>query len=185
MDWSADLQPEEAVQWEGKPAPRCFVFRNWRHSVFGILLLLFSSFWQIVGFQLQVVYHISLLLWIPVPFVLTGIYLGMGHHLLARLEWEKVFYAVTDRRILARRGFFRPRLEVLELRDLASFRVQPLAAELASFKISGGEPVKTIVLSCVEHPRRLAALLESALAMNQRLESQSSVAVLSSTDENP
>jgi hypothetical protein len=172
MDWTADLQAEETVLWEGRPAPGCFVFRNWRHSVFGIFLLLFSSFWQIVGFQLQVTYHLSLLLWIPVPFVLTGIYLGMGHHLLARLEWEKVFYAVTDRRILARRGFFRPRLEVLELSKLAFFRMQPMAAELASFKISGGVPVKTIVLSCIEHPRRLTALLESALAENNRLEKQ-------------
>ena len=173
MDWSVELAAEETLHWEGKPAPRCFVFRNWRHSVFGILLLLLSSFWQIVGFQLQAAYQMSLLLWIPLPFVLTGLYLGMGHHLLARWEWEKVFYAVTDRRILARRGVIRPRIEVMELGELTFFRVQPLGAELASFRISGGDPAKTIVLSCIEHPRRLTALLESALAANQRLARQS------------
>jgi hypothetical protein len=185
MDWSADLQAEETVQWEGKPAPRCFVFRNWRHSVFGILLLLLASFWQMVGYQLQAAYHTSLLVWIPFPFVLAGVYLGMGHHLLARLEWEKVFYAVTDRRILARRGFFRRRLEVLELRDLTFFRVQPLGAELASFRISGGDPEKRIVLSCIEHPGRLTALLESALAANNRLERQSDMPASAATGKFP
>ena len=174
MDWSNDLHPEETVQWEGRPAPTCFTFRNWRHSFFGILILLLAIFWQIVGFQLQAVYHSSLLVWIPLPFVLIALYLAVGHVLLARLEWEKVFYAVTDRRILARRGYFRPRLQVMELRELNFFRVKSMAAELASFKIVGGVPEQSITLSCIEHPRRLTALLESALSDNNRLARQES-----------
>ncbi len=183
MDWTSELHPEETVQWEGRPAPTCFTFRNWRHSFFGILLLLVSVFWQIVGFQLRSVYHSPLLAWIPLPFVLTALYLAIGHVLLARLEWEKVFYAVTDRRVLARRGFFRPHLLVLPLRELTYFKIKPLADELASFRVSGGDPLQTITLSCIEHPRRLAALLESALANNQRLARQEASVAPAQTSE--
>jgi hypothetical protein len=172
MDWAPYLEESEAIRWEGKPAPRCFVFRNWRHSVFGLLLLLFSVFWEMVGLQLGEVYDSWALPWIPVPFVAAGLWLAVGHLLLARLEWEKVFYAVTDRRVLARRGFFRLRLETVLLSDLTHFRLQPLGAELGSFRVTGGEPPRTVNLSCIEHPRRLTALLESALAANNRLQRQ-------------
>ncbi len=127
-------------------------------------------YWQIVGFELRVTYQTPLVLWIPLPFVLAGVYLAVGHPLHARLEWEKVFYAVTDRRILVRRGFFRPRLETLPLSELTFFRVKPLAAELASFRITGSQPQQTLVISCIEHPRRLTALLESALTASHRLQ---------------
>ena len=45
--------------------------------------------------QMAAVYDLPWLAWLPVPFMLIGLYLSLGHHLLARLEWKNVFYAVS------------------------------------------------------------------------------------------
>ena len=45
MDWEKCLQEGEQLQWSGRPAPRCFTFRHWIHSVFGVLLFLPSLVW--------------------------------------------------------------------------------------------------------------------------------------------
>ena len=41
---------------------------------------------------------------LPVPFMLVGFYLAFGHLLKARLEWEKLFFAATDRRLLRQKA---------------------------------------------------------------------------------
>lgn len=164
MDWSSHLAPGERVVWEGRPAPRCFVFRNWKHSLYGVLLLFLSLFWQTVGLQLSAVYHAPLLAWIPVPFVLAGLYLALGHHLLARLEWEHVFYALTDWRLLVHRGLCRRRVASLLLAEVDSFHQRPLGEHLGTLRVSGGKPARTLILCCLEYPRHLTDLLEAALA---------------------
>lgn len=169
MDWSAHLQAGEIVRWEGRPAPRCFVFRNWRHSLFGLLLLLLATWWQVVGYQLAQVYGMALLLWLPLPFLLVGLYLALGHLLLARYEWERVFFAVTDRRVLAVRGILRPRLETVALPEVTYFQVRPHGRELATVRVGTDRRRPPLLLCCVEHPERLLALLKSALAASGAL----------------
>lgn len=164
MDWSSQLAAGESVQWEGRPAPRCFVFRNWRHSLFGLLLLLLSSWWQAVGYQLGRLYGWGWLVWLPLPFVLLGLYLALGHVLLARYEWERVFYAVTDRRVLVLRGLLRPCAESLELPEVTWFQVKPHGRELATVRVVSGRDRPPLIFSCIEHPGRLIELLEAAMA---------------------
>lgn len=164
MTWSSLLAPGEILRWEGRPAPRCFTFRNWRHSLFGILLLILASFWQMVGYRLSFDHRSSLLAWVPLPFLLAAVYLCFGHLLVARWEWEKVFYAVTDRRILVRRGLFRPRVEELPLEELTGFRLKPLGEHLATLRVrGGGDRAPTIALQCIEYPRQVVELLEEAV----------------------
>ncbi|MBE0595919.1 MAG: PH domain-containing protein [Desulfuromonadales bacterium] len=172
MDWTPVLQPGESLRWEGRPAPTCFCFRNWRHSFYGSLLLVFSVYWLVIGVPLRAVFGHWLLGWAPAPFVLVGLYLSIGHLVHARLEWEKVFYAVTDRRILVRRGFFRPRLQSLPLRELTGFAFQPLGADLGSFRLTGSHSPRALALTCIDHPGRLTSLLELTLAANQQLVSR-------------
>jgi hypothetical protein len=161
MDWSAHLLPGETLRWEGRPAPRCFVLRNWRHSLFGLLLLLLAAWWQVVGWQLAPVYELPLLAWVPLPFLLIGLHLAFGHLLLARREWPHVFYAVTERRVLALRGGRRPRLQGLPLAAVTWFELRPHGEELATLRLAAG--TTTLLLPCVQHPRPLAALLEAAM----------------------
>jgi len=163
MDWSHHLAAGEAVVWEGRPAPRCYVFRNWRHSIFGVLLLLLSTWWQAVGYQLGQLYESAWLVWVPLPFVLLGLYMAIGHLLLARLEWEHVFYALTDRQVLVRRGLFRRRVACLPLGELDYFQLRPLGEQLGTLRVSGARWPHILTLCCIEHPRRLTDHLEAAL----------------------
>ncbi|MEJ2698953.1 MAG: PH domain-containing protein [Desulfuromonadales bacterium] len=164
MTWEGHLGPAEVLRWEGRPAPRCFTFRNWLHSLFGFLLLFLASYWQMVGYQLSQAHHSLILALVPLPFLLAGIYLSFGHLLLARWEWENVFYAVTDRRILARRGLFRPRVEELPLAEVTGFRLKPLGENLGTLRIQGsGDPPASLVLHCIEYPGQVTELFEEAV----------------------
>lgn len=164
MNWNELLEKEEVLRWEGRPAPRCFTFRNWKHSIFGILLLLFCIYWQAMAFPLSTSYDAPFVVWIPLPFVLLALYLSLGHLVLARLEWEKVFYAVTDRRILARKGLFRKRVEQMELCAVTWFRLTPQGKELGTLRIRCEGQGREIVLNCVEHPRIVTDLIEEKMA---------------------
>ena len=84
---------------------------------------------------------------------------GLGGQLLAaRLEWNRVAYAVTDQRIVLRRGLFRSHEISLPLARLTWFRLQPHGEELGTLRILGGEGDPVLVLHCIEYPRRPAAL---------------------------
>ncbi len=170
MDWTPYLEPHERLRWQGRPAPRCFTFRRWRLSVYGILLLLLSVFVFAVSIPLGNSQGWHLLPAIPFPFVLLGLYLSVGHLLLARREWEGVFFAVTDRRILAQRGAWRKRIESMRLEEARYYIYRPFGRELGSFSVHGGEPERTMSISCIEHPRALALLLEEALAKSPSAE---------------
>lgn len=168
MDWFDQLESGEEVRWEGRPAPRCYTFRNWQHSLFGMLLLVLAVWWQAVGYQLGHVYDSALLIWLPLPFLLVGLYLSLGHVLLARYEWERVFYAVTDHRVLVRRGIFRQRVESLPLSEVTYFQVKPLGKDLATISVIA-EGRGNVVLCCLEHPQRPIELLESAMEVSGAL----------------
>ena len=163
MTWDPILAPTEQIQWQGQPAPRCFTFRNWRHSVFGILFLLVATFWETVGMQMAAVYDMAWLAWLPVPFILLGLYLSLGHLLLARLEWDKVHYLVTDHRVLVQRGLFSRRLLALELDAVTYFQLRPLGKELGTLRIHGDDGHPVLVLNCIEYPRQVTDLLEVAM----------------------
>lgn len=163
MNRSVLFEADECLRWEGRPAPRCFTFRNWRHSLFGCLLLVVSVYWQIVGLQLGKTYQLPIITWIPLPVLLASLYLSVGHLLLARLEWERVFYAVTDRRIVVRRGLFGQRLRDLSLDEVRFFRLHPLGEQLGTVRIHSGKDRKPLTLCCIEHPRNLTNLLEDAV----------------------
>jgi len=166
MNWNDYLAEGETLAWEGRPAPRAFTFRNGLHSLFGVLLLVGAIFWQVIACGLAKAQPWPWPALIPVPFLLAGLYLTFGHLLLARLEWSRVGYAVSNRRLLARRGLFRPRLENIELASLCSFRVKPLGPELAHVRAVASEGGAVLSFIAVEHPAALLALLEEALVRN-------------------
>lgn len=166
MDWSGILSSGESIVWEGRPAPRCFTFRNWQHSIFGIIVLIASACWLVFGWHLggrsgQLAY-----IWIPLPFLAAGVYLAFGHLLLARFEWEKVFYAMTEDRLIARRGLFRGRVEALALDEVIWFQLRPVGKELGTVQVRCRDPKKKLTVSCIEYPRRLTDRLEEVLERN-------------------
>jgi len=164
LNWDPYLQPGERIEWEGRPAPRCFMFRNWRHSLFGVFLLLLAAYWQSVGIQMAEVYSVPVVAWIPVPVLLLGLYLALGHLALARWEWEAVFFALTDRRLLVTRGPFRKKLRTMALEDVVYFQLQPLGKDLGTLRIWGPDRNVRLTFSCLEHPRNLTEILERIMA---------------------
>ena len=56
------LEEDETLLWQGRPAPRCYTFRNWKLAAAGTALFLACSFWLMLGYQLvQAGDHSSLL----------------------------------------------------------------------------------------------------------------------------
>ncbi|MDT8441136.1 MAG: PH domain-containing protein [Desulfuromonadales bacterium] len=161
--YSFHLTEGETLRWQGKPAPRCFVFRNWRYSVYGVLLLIATLIWQSVCLHVARTDGLPWLAWLPLPFILLALYLTAGYLLLARLEWSQVDYAVTDRRLLVRRGLFRPRLRALDLAEVSYFRLHFHGAELGTLQVHGGGRGRGVVLAGIEYPRRVTDLLEAAM----------------------
>ena len=151
------LAVEETIRWQGRPAPRAYTFRNWRHSLFGLALLLPCMVWQLVGIELAADGAPSWVAWLPLPFNLGNLYLAFGQLLIARLEWERVYYAVSDRSIYQRRGFFRSRLRSLPLAGVTRIRRKILGPNLATVRIDGREG-ESLIFSAIEHSELLLRL---------------------------
>ena len=166
MDWSAHLEPGEKLCWEGRPAPRCYVFRHWRRSFFGILLLLLSVWWQLISYQEGRLYGWPWLTWLPLPVLLVALYTSVGHLIFSRLHWEHLYYALTDRRILIVHGLLRRQISSMPLAELTSFQFRPLGAQLGSFRLLAGNSGLGLQLCCLEHPQLLADRLETVLVAN-------------------
>lgn len=162
MDWQVFLESGEQLRWSGRPAPRCYTFRNWKHSLVGLLLLLIGIWWQVLGLQMASVYDLPVLAWLPLPVWLGGLLLAFGHLLKARIEWEHLYYAVTDRRLLCRRGKS-PRLEQLPLDAVSYFRMNPYSLLLGSLAVYAGSVDRRIEFKCIEHPRQVTDLLEASM----------------------
>jgi hypothetical protein len=166
MEWETILQKGETLCWEGRPAPRAYVFRNWKHSFFGIALLPIAAYWQIVSLPLASFHQQPWLPFIPLPLLLIVLYLCVGHLLVARLEWEKVFYAVTDRRLLIQKGLRRRRVKDFSLSELTNFRVMPLGHELAGIRVNNKDSGTRLTFTAFEQPQQVIGLLEQALVRN-------------------
>jgi hypothetical protein len=166
MDWKPFLEDGETIQWEGRPAPRCFTFRHWGHALFGFFFLLVCVAWLFFGFQLADEFQRSWIPWLPVPFVVLGCYLAFGPLLKARLEWENVYYALTDRRLITLRGVRRQRPVAVKREDVIYFQLKKQGQELATLRVHAQPEDPVLFLHCVEHPFQLADLLEKVVEIN-------------------
>ena len=151
------LAADETILWQGRPAPRAYTFRNWRHALFGLALMLPCLFWQLVGIELVTEGAPRWVAWLPLPFNLASLYLAFGQLLIARLEWEQVLYVVSDRTIYQRSGFFRSRLYRMPLTAVTAVRKRTLGPNLATIRIDSGEG-QVLHFSAIEHPELLLRL---------------------------
>lgn len=157
------LLPGEELCWEGRPAPRCYVFRLWRHALFGLVLTIICAIWSWLGVQQAAEQGWPWLALVPLPFLGYALWLACGQLLAARMEWERVAYAITSNRLILRRGVLRSREIALPLERVSWFRLEPHGEELATFRIRGDECDPLLVMHCIEYPGSPAALLEAAI----------------------
>lgn len=159
LDWQWPLDGGETLLWQGRPAPRCYTFRNWKLAAVGTFLFLASSFWLMLAYELYSAdgYPWWLLL-IPAPLVLLSLWFGPVTLLLARIRWEKEFYALTDTRLLLHEGLFSTRIRSFLRTDLNECRQKRYGKQLVSLRmeIRNQQPV---ILHCLEQPQALLQYL--------------------------
>lgn len=164
VDWSNAIHADERLVWQGRPAPRCFTFRRWRQALFGLLLLLMCSWWQYAGWQMW--HQGAGVLWcvVPLPFLLLSAFLCCGQFVLARLEWERVFYALTSQQVLVQCGVWRRRIISLPLAQMSYQCLYPLGDHLGDIYLEAGS--RRLTLRCVEYPQQPYALLKEIIDKN-------------------
>lgn len=153
------LHEHETLLWQGRPAPRCYLFKHWLQALLGTLLFLVSSFWLMLAWELCRDQSYSLwLLTPPLLLVLVCFALGPGWLLMRRWRWESIFYAVTSSRVLVVRGCVRAVGEYSR-KDLQNFQRRNYGDRLASIKLDFGQQGVQI-LECLEHPELIVELLD-------------------------
>lgn len=156
---------DETILWQGRPAPRAYTFRNWRHALFGLALTLPCLLWQLVGIELVAAGTSTWVAWLPLPFNLVALYLAFGQLLIARLEWEHVFYTVSDRTIYQQGGFIRPRLDCMPRTEVTDIRKKVLGPNLAAVRMISRDG-QVITFSAIEHPELLLRLFPAVAEGN-------------------
>jgi len=163
LGWEWPLEDGELLLWQGRPAPRCYTWRNWKLALAATMLFLASSFWWMLAYQLMLTegYPWWLQL-IPAPLVLLSIWFGPVNILLARVRWEKLFYALSDKRLLVRDGLFRTEIAAFSLAEIVTWQQKIYSEQLVSIRLvlKNHSPV---VLFCLEQPQNLLGHLQREL----------------------
>jgi hypothetical protein len=157
LDWQ--VKEAETILWQGRPAPRCYTFRHWLQAAIGTIIFLACSFWLMVGIQLvkQQDYP-QLLLLVPTLLVVGAFLVGPGQLILARMRWEKIFYALTDQRLLVRNRLFGSQCSAYPLDDFRHYKTKKYGKNLLSLKIIFRNRAP-VILECLEYPELLLAHL--------------------------
>lgn len=158
--WKNILEAEEQIVWQGRPAPRAYTFRNWRWSLQASVGLVMVLFFRQGNGPLQVDYAVDQ--WWTWAGLIVGFWAGIGHLLWSRMEWEHVFYLLTDRRLVAVSGILGRRCQILSIDQLQEVEQQAIGTALATVKVSGGG--QRMTLHCLEYPQLLLQLLSSHVA---------------------
>lgn len=158
------LKEGETLTWQGRPAPRCYTFRHWLQALIGTVLFLASSFWLMVGIHLIRADGVSIwILPVPILLVVGSFLIGPMQVILARIRWEKIYYALTEQRLLVRNNLFGEKVKSFDMSDYRRYKIKKYGKKLKSVRVSfeGG---KHVVLECLEHPE---LLFEQLPASNQ------------------
>ncbi|MDD3800836.1 MAG: hypothetical protein AB7T15_06960 [Desulfuromonas sp.] len=147
--------------WQGRPAPRCFVWRQRWRLLWAALVALLATGWLGLGLQLWRERGGAIWLLLPLVLLLAGLAGSVGRLLAARLEWEQVLYVLTADQLLVRCGLLRRRLLSFPLEQLSYLRVEPLGPQLSHLYLEFGS--RALRLSCLEHGEALWSLLRARL----------------------
>ncbi len=170
-DFQWPLEDDESIVWQGRPAPRCYTFRHWLQATIGTILFLACSFWLMVGVQLvRSEGHSQWLILAPSLLVIGAFIVGPGQLIVSRWRWGKIFYLLTDQRLLVKNKLFGIKVLSFKRNDFKQFKRKEYGRNLLSLRLSfkGSSPV---VLECLEHADNFIHLLVDQDEENQPEES--------------
>ncbi|OEU71828.1 MAG: hypothetical protein BA864_13800 [Desulfuromonadales bacterium C00003093] len=166
-EWQWPLEKGENLLWQGRPAPRCFTFKNWKLAGIGIVLFLASSFWLMLSIQLvRSDNHSWWLVMIPLPVVVLSLCLGPGQLFWARWRWEQIYYALSDQRLFVRIGSREENFLSYPLAAIRDWKQKRFGSQLASVQIHFAAQ-KPVVLDCLEQPQILLNHLDSIVRQQE------------------
>ena len=153
LEWP--LEVGETLLWQGRPAPRCYTFRNWKLALAGTTLFLGCSFWMFLGFQLSDSGdYFNPLVIMTAPLVIASFLMGPGHLLLSRWRWNNIYYALSDRRVIMRGGLFQVKVRSYPRETVFVWQQKCFGQHLASIRLHRGEE-SSLVFDCLEYPENL------------------------------
>ena len=147
------LEQGECLLWQGRPAPRCYTFRYWKQALAGAVLFLLSSFWLMLAIELAKEGEPRWLALIPLPLIAGSFIFGPLQILLCRWRWPRVFYHLTDRRLVCSLGGSLP------LADISVLKKKAYSETLASLRLETAAG-QGLTLVCVEQPAVVLSLLQ-------------------------
>lgn len=102
-DCVIDIGPEQLL-WLGRPAPRCYTLRHWRGALCWGVVCLCATILQIWMWQAWSIVGAWSMAFLPAPLLLLAFALSFGRLFYARLEWEHIFYSMSDTCVRIQRG---------------------------------------------------------------------------------
>jgi hypothetical protein len=96
---------------------------------------------------------------IPAPLVILSLLFGPVALLVARIRWEKVFYVLTDSRLLVRDGLFSTQLESYPLSAVKDWQQKRFSDQLISLRLQLNDR-QPLILYCLEQPQNLLEHLQ-------------------------
>lgn len=141
------LEQDEVLLWQGRPAPRCYLFRYWLSQLVALIVLLLvgAFFWQ--GRQHDI--NFLALIFFLALFLLALVY-GPLRLLYLRWHWETLFYAVSDQRLLVRYGYNK-HIVSYPWGMLDDIVTHPHTNQLADIELTFSDS-RRVVLECLEEP---------------------------------
>jgi len=153
------LEEDEVLLWQGRPAPRCYLFRHWRSQLVALAILLFfgTSLWP--AFQRDDLSALWFFLLLP---MLPALVLGPLRLVYLRWRWETLFYAVSDRRLLIRCGRNKQTVSYPWLM-LEAIVLHPYTDRLANIELKFTDS-RRVLLECLEEPKTCLRVLSGLTA---------------------
>ncbi len=118
----AQLGPDEEIIWQGAPARRFYVYRNWMYSAFGLFWIAVCALWLLSVRSAGVPPALYL---ISIPLGILCFWLTVGHIIWASIEAGNVRYVVTDWRVLMTHGWPKMKIRTIPLARIAELDLWP------------------------------------------------------------
>ncbi len=162
------LEPGEEVLWSGKPVKTPFVVKGLVVNIFTIPFILFPVF---------IFMNVPKLLLEPMVLAFFALWWGMlglisfGNPIYSFFVWKNIFYIITNKRIIVRKGLIGIDYDVLDLDHVQQVNVDvgfwDKIYETGTLTVQA-IGVKPIILYCVENPQKVQAILRKAVEFRRR-----------------